>query len=281
MLVLAYGFLQVGSEDVPSWATAAGALGILLMLIFVGLERDHIVVQLSAKKARNNAMTIGIVLVLIGIAIGVNVVAYQLDKRWDLTSAKSFSLSPQTAAYLESLEEPIEVLAFFPDQSEEERYFRDLVATMESHTEQLDVHFFDPVRQPSKAREYEITDMGVILQRGEQQVHVASPYAESSVRLALINLLSDETHLICFSTGHGEPDIEEVEQAHNFGLLSWSLEDQNYLPIPVNLEQTGSVPEECTVFVATNTARGWRSEDVDSLVQYVLEGGQAHVPECS
>ena len=144
MLTLAYTFLQIGSEEVPTWAMMIGGFGISLMLIFVGIERKTIVTQLSGQQNRNNLLAVGLVLILTGIAIGINVIAYQLDERWGLTSDQSFSLSPQTIAYLESIDEPVEVLAFFPDQSEEERYFRDLSATMSAHTDRLEVQVLDP-----------------------------------------------------------------------------------------------------------------------------------------
>lgn len=273
MLTLAYTFLQIGSEEVPTWAMMIGGFGISLMLIFVGIERKTIVTQLSGQQNRNNLLAVGLVLILTGIAIGINVIAYQLDERWDLTSDQSFSLSPQTIAYLESIDEPVEVLAFFPDQSEEERYFRDLSATMSAHTDRLEVQVLDPIRQPSKAREYDITDMGVVLQKGERQIQVASPYSEASFRLALINLLSEETHYVCFSTGHGEPSIEDPEHPDNYGQLSWSLEDQNYFPIAVDLAQVAEVPSECSVFVATSTSRGWSESDMGALQRFALRGG--------
>ena len=58
-----------------------------------------------------------------------------------------------------------------------------------------------------------------------------------------------------------------------FGATRQSLEDQNYFPIAVDLEQFGDIPPECRVFIATNTARGWSKTDVQAIQRYALQGG--------
>ena len=100
------------------------------------------------------------------------------------------SLSPQTIAYLSSISEPVSVGLSRPKPR---TVFSGPIHHHEVAHESSGGSDFRP-RHPSTAREYDITDMGVVLQQGDRQIQVVSPYSEGAFRLALINLLSEETH---------------------------------------------------------------------------------------
>jgi hypothetical protein len=273
-LILGYISLAIGAEVLPAWAHAMGAAGLLLILVYLAVERHQIQDTLSGRKARNNVIAICLVGLLAGSAIGINVMAHQLDKRWDLTADQSFSLSPQTETILADIDEPIEVLGFFSSDSQEERYFYDLTTNMRRHTDQLTVELFDPIRQPSRARQYDITGQGVILRREDESVFVQEPYDESKFRLALLQIQSPEPHSICFSSGHGEPKLDELTQIGDFGIFVSLLEEMNYQAHYVDMLREDEIPMECTVFVAATLDRDWGDAALLKMERYLARGGQ-------
>jgi hypothetical protein len=274
MLVLAFLGFNLGAGEPEAWVHALGGLGLGLIAIFLSIERVQIADQLTGRIGRTYLLSSALVMLFIGTAIGVNSLASSLDERWDLTSERSFSLSPQTIAILESLEEPVEVLAFFQNKSEEERYFRDMSSHMGSYTEMLDVQLIDPIRQPSQARLHEITDMGVILRSGDRMSWVTSPYGESAFRVALLQLLKDEPYQVCFSAGHGEPEIDEDQSPDGFGMLTLALDELYYLAQSVELLGLEDIPDRCSVYVASVMERDWQPSELEALARYLARGGQ-------
>src|SRR5256885_773311 len=66
----------------------------------------------SGRQARYGSLAALSVLIVLGILGGINYVASRENKRWDLTSAKQFTLSDQTKKVLQNLKEPLKVHVF-------------------------------------------------------------------------------------------------------------------------------------------------------------------------
>ena len=82
-LILGYISLAIGAEVLPAWAHAMGAAGLSLVLVYLAVERNQIQDTLSGRTARHNVIAIALVVLLAGSAIGINIMAHQLDQRWD------------------------------------------------------------------------------------------------------------------------------------------------------------------------------------------------------
>ena len=281
-ILLSIGFLVLSSsENTPAWAQLMGISGLLGMTIAVAVEYRNIVEALTKKQTQLDLRAGAIVASLAGVAIGINVMAHHLDQRWDLDGRSRLSLSPQTVALLSNLDTPIQMDAFVSSGSEEELLVEDLVHLLEKHTTQLTVRIIDPIRQPSLARNQEVTGNELVFIAGENESRMSLELEdqgfESAFRSAFIRVSNPDVHRVCFSDGHGEPDIDQDTDPSGFGILDLALAGLNYRTQRIELLTAGEVPADCTIFVATAVTRDWSSDELIAMRDYIARGGQVLV----
>ena len=86
-------------------------------------------------------------MVVVAIVILVNVAVSRYgDRRWDLTSAKKFSISPETVKVLKGLNDNVDIYAF--NDARGMQADRDLLDNYTNVTRRVTAHYVDPNRQP-------------------------------------------------------------------------------------------------------------------------------------
>ena len=183
---------------------------------------------------------------VVAIALMANVVAARHFARGDWTRGGLYRLSDKTIAVLRTLPRPVEVTVFrYPSRGAERGravagLLRELMERARRYGgDRLQVSYIDPDREPQRAEAaarrhgigaYELSQGVVVLTSGgrarvvteddlvesavdadgEATPTIRAWKGESALLSALLTVTSDDPDRICFSQGHGEPDIAAV-----------------------------------------------------------------------
>ena len=250
-------------------------LGIVSVVGWAWRNRVDMQQGLAERGARMTGTSLLLVVTAAGIAIAGYALAERHDKRFDLTSSGRFTLSAQTKEILESLDQEVQVLAFFTPGTPEDVKFRDLIDGYEKGSSRMSVDIHDPQLRPMLARQHEVTTATgtVILMSGDDQQRLESDFGEEALSNALVRLTSGETHEICFTTGHQELDPDDDMDPSGLGLAVLKLEGQNYQARKVGLAREGRVPETCEVLISADPRVDLLPAEREMVAAYVAQGG--------
>src|SRR5438128_3385224 len=211
-------------------------------------------------------------MVVVAIVILVNVAVSRYgDRRWDLTSAKKFSISPETVKVLKGLNDNVDIYAF--NDARGMQADRDLLDNYTNVTRRVTAHYVDPNRQPALARQFEVRAAGTIVVAEGGRHYAASSADEQGITNALIRLTKG-LKKACFIGGHGERDLESAER-DGFQHFKKGLTDENYTVETLTL-LTGKneIPADCAVTVIAGPQHDYEPPEIDTLRKYVTDGGR-------
>src|SRR6266568_3145490 len=212
-------------------------------------------------------------LVVAAIVILVNVaVSRYVDRRWDLTSGKKFSLSPETFKVLKGLSGNVDVYAF--NDTRGMQADRDLLENYTNVTRRVTAHYVDPNRQPAMARQFEVhtPERTIVVAEGGRH-YAASSADEQGITNALIRLTKGMKK-VCFIGGHGERDLESAER-DGFQRFKKGLTDENYTVETLTLlAGKNEIPADCAVTVIAGPQHDYEPPEIDTLRKYLMDGGR-------
>lgn len=193
------------------------------------------------------------------------------DQKWDLTPNQKFSLSPQTVKLLKGLSQDVDIIVF--DQEIRMRAHRDLLDNYAVTTHRVTVHYVDPDRQPSLARQYSVRSDGTVVVVAGDRHFEAKSADESGVTNALVRVLKGEK-TVYFIQGHGERDLESSERG-GYNHLKKEFQNENYQAKPLVLLQKMEIPADGSLVVIAGPRNDYLPQEVDVIRKYVTDGGRA------
>jgi ABC-type uncharacterized transport system involved in gliding motility auxiliary subunit len=282
MFGLVRGSVELGLYTPAKPQTLTQWIAISIGMLIVGLAIYGILNPagvrrfVSGRQARYGSNALIMAVAFLGILIIVNWLAVQYPKKLDLTEDKQHTLAPETIQALETLPEPIKALAFFSAQyprDNAESLFNDLKS---GSAGKFDYQFVDPNADPVLARQYGITGDGkIVLVMGDARETVS--YAdENLVTQAMIRLISPESRVVYFLTGHGEPDLEASEPTSLLRAKE-SLESKNYSVQQLNLAAENKIPPDAKAIVVAGATEPLLKQEVALLRTYLNQGGSVIV----
>jgi ABC-type uncharacterized transport system involved in gliding motility auxiliary subunit len=212
---------------------------------------------------------------VIGVAILVlaNWFVSRHDQRWDLTPNKKYSLSPQTVKVLKGLSQDVSIYVF--DSEGQMRGHRDLLDNFTTITRRIAVHYVDPDRQPSLAKQYAIRTDGTIVVAAGDRHFEAKNTDEEGVTNAVVRVLKGEK-TVYFIQGHGERDLESSDRG-GYDRIKKEFENENYQVKPIVLLQKLEIPSDCSLLVIAGPRNDYLSQEVDAIQKYVSGGGRVMI----
>jgi len=275
-------------------------------------RRDDAAPPSSKRKPATDASvkisaSIGIIAAMV-VAVVVNILVSRHYERWDWTKGGLYTLSPATLQTLQSLEEPVDVYVMLSSGDPLQVSMQHLLSAYEAETNRLNIKYVDPDRSAAEFLALQqrfgvvagraddgriVTDAALIVVRGEKPyfvtaadlVHVEDPEdlrtrprLEQGVTSAIRNVLGDEKPKICFTTGHGEAELNLGGQ-NGIAELRERLYKNNYevseVP-PAALTEPAERPlENCHLVVLAGPIEPVPEADVQRLVSFVRGGGNA------
>lgn len=252
-----------------------------------------------ARRFRLANRTVQIVLGLCLIA-SLNFLAAKYFGRIDLTQSGTYTLAPESKAYIRELEEPVEIIVTIPKDPDIpelvqihqhlEKLFREYEATgMIDGEAHILVEYVDIYRQRKRAQEiatkYSLTQENIILvAKGDRkrEIRQGDLYevegdqiigfrGEKTITSAIIDVSSKDEDKIYFLVGHGEMRLDDVDPLRGLSQLEAFLRERNYTLATLDLAVDADVPADADLIVVPSPQASLLPEEVEKLRRYMSE----------
>jgi ABC-type uncharacterized transport system involved in gliding motility auxiliary subunit len=244
---------------------------LFLVVLHAALRFEDIVKAVGQRQMKYGSNTLAMVLGCLGLLAAVNYIAARNSKRWDLTKNQRYSLSDQSKKLVAALEEDVKVLYF--QRKERMPEGRDRLQQFERASSHIKTEFIDPVQQPARAREYDVSAVPtVVLERGAKREKISND-SEQDITNALIKVTRDTKKTVCFASGEGQADIDDFSE-QGYSAAKSALSKSQYETKKVVLLQEGKIPEDCTVVAVPGPQKDLMPGVVSLLRDYVAKGGR-------
>lgn len=261
------------------------------MAIWKSAKKERKAESAERKQTENRRLlytcnTLLIVLIAFAAGIIINLLAARYNWRYDTTRNKLYSLSEQTRqtmAALDKKEQPLEIIAFFQEDSQNERLVQELLKEYKEQSKNLSYRFIDPYKHPAETKRYQIQQEGTLLiLMGEEERKVfpgdifsfsyyGPPqfYGEQAVTRAISKMLTGGEETLYFLQGHGEGSINDEYIA-----LANYLKGEGYNVHEVNLPKEGEIPEDCSLLICAGPEQDLLAEEETLIRSFTAQGGR-------
>jgi len=189
--------------------------------------------------------------IFLGILIVLMLFAQQYHLRFDLTTNKRYSLSPQSIKVLNKLKKSVKVIGFFTTGAEKNKA-KDLLEQYTYHSKKIDYIFIDPERHPLEAKKYNIHRYNTLV-------------VQTDLRREQIYQISEEklTNAIV---------IKDVEK-NGYSKLKEILNEKGYEVKSLLLVKQPKIPEGTALLVIAGPQKALLPAEVESIKAYLNNGG--------
>ncbi|MGB0744375.1 MAG: Gldg family protein, partial [Opitutales bacterium] len=252
-----------------------------------------------ARRFRAVNRTIQIILGL-ALIMALNFLASKYFRRVDLTQSGSYTLAPETKAYIRELNETVNIIVTIPNDPDIPelvqihqhlgKLLREYEATgTQDGKKKIEIEYVDIYRQRNRAQElanlYRLTQENVILvARGQRtrEIRQADLFevdnneivgfrGEKAITSAIIDVASDDVDKIYFVVGHGEMRLDDVDPLRGLSQLESFLRERNYLLATLDLAVDPIVPEDADLVVIPSPQASLLPEEEEKLRRYMTE----------
>ncbi|HUH97631.1 MAG TPA: GldG family protein [Anaerolineales bacterium] len=277
--LVALKFAPTLNLNLNLWISISAALVVLGLAAYAIVAPDRVARFFTGRQARYGSNTLVMALAFLGILFVINMLTFQNPKPLaDLTEDKQNTLAPQTLQALAALPGNVNAIGFFSSQTPSDTARQLLAKYKTAGKGKFDYSFIDPNANPTLARQYGITGDGKIALVMGKAFQVASSADETTIDQALILLISPQTRVIYFLTGHGEADINGSDNTAMTQARTM-LENKSYTVKTLNLATTNSIPSDAKAIVIPGPKDPLLDQEVSLLKAYVAKGGSLVVME--
>lgn len=236
------------------------------------------------------------------ILIAVNYLGFKHYWRKDFSLNKYFELSPKSIEVLKTLKEPVKITTYFlqsPIQPQvdgliQEYQFR---GGDKIQVEKIDVAK-NPERAEELAKKFKFTQQEnlVIFEYKDRSKYISEKdlaefdndnpmmggggprkvrafKGEQQFTSAIQTLLEGKASKVYFTTGHGEKDLADGS-ARGLSDLATRIKGSNLDPLPLNLSQTGEVPQDADAVVIAGPRSAFNSVEVQAIQKFLQQKGK-------
>lgn len=243
--------------------------GVLIIAAAVAVNRAAIVAWYHNRRGVF-ALTLAIsAVLLVGILVLANIVAWYHPARLDLTKSKRNTLAPETRQLLHRLAADVTLTQFARVRDTQ---VDALLRSFANGTPRVRAAFVDTDREPLLARQLKIVKNGtVVVEASGKRKKLEAP-SEADLATAVLAVTTHEPRAICFTSGHGEHALAN-EAAAGLSAAKEAIEATNYRAQARSLVEQ-DVPPDCTVLVLAGPQHELLPIEQDRLVKFVAGGGR-------
>ena len=259
-----------------------------VLLIILGIAISAITISLFRKKSQNfwqkrsteagfNTLVSTLaILIIVGL---INFIVAGYNWRFDLTENQLFTLAPQSQEIVQNLSQPLKVWLF---DSDVDLATIKLLENYRNYNNNFQFEVIDPEIEIGLAEQF-----GVQSPRGIAEIYLESQgqkklvaiinklqgesLSETQLTNSLANLNREENPYIYFLQGHGEPELDQVEQGFTQAIAE--LEARGYIVAPLNLAISQQIPENADLIAIANPLRTLFPQEITALQNYLDNGG--------
>ena len=253
----------------------------------------------STKRRLVFGSTLGAAALLAIAFVGIlNYLAVRHYWRWDWTRSQLYTLSERTTNILEALDKDVSVVVFMDDTSEVFEPTKELLARYAAASPRIDVDVIDPARNLARAQQlverYDVDRAAVVFESGgDKRIVDAADLADydySAMQMggapeltgfkgeqlftsAIVELVEERKPTILFTTGHGEPSLDDLEP-RGLGRLQRFLGQDNF-----TIEEWASlgkteVPAGTDLIVVAGPSQPFAEPELQLLGRFLAGGGR-------
>lgn len=256
---------------VPRLLLVAAVLALACGVLF---DPERVRRAITGRQARYGSNALVMTLAFLGILVVVNYLAYTNPARADLTEDRQHTLAPETLLTLARLEQPVVIKGFYPAEMQAaQEDVRPLLDEFRIRSGgKLSYQFIDPWENPAQARDYGVTrDGSLAVVYGEASQVVTYP-SEEEITRALVRLLNPEERKVYFLAGHGEGDVQAVDDS-GYSEARATLEGKTYLTETLNLQVDPTIPPDALAVLILGPTVPLAGEEVEVISRYLEDGG--------
>jgi ABC-type uncharacterized transport system involved in gliding motility auxiliary subunit len=244
--------------------------GVFALVAYLSAGVDNLRDFLGERSTKYGASTIVASLLFIGILASLNYLSTRYHRKFDLTESSVYSLSPQSAGIVGKLDKELKLQAFVEGGINPD--LRDLFDSYKYVSDKVSYQLIDPNRQPELAEQYKITAYNTVrLEYGETSTTINQP-TEEAITNAIIKVTRASQQVVCFVEGHGEPDLEQVQEARGYSQAKAALTNENYEVKKVLLLNQQDVPAECSVVIIAGPTKPFLEHELTALQRFMKSG---------
>ena len=273
MLVTAYAGAAAFTTKLDEQWTWVLVGGVLLLTFWFFLERQELKQSVGRRTGKRLISSLGLSALALATAVAISLIALRFDHQFD--SQLPSTLSDQSKSVLRALEDPITVTAFFTeDVIQTKTAFERLMDTMALETENLKFEIHDPIQDNLIASQYlPISPYGTLfLEQGEKRQKIEGDFSEEKLIGALVQFISSEKHVICFTSGHNEMALTDYENPAGMGLFVNAMVRQNYEEKSISLINDQGIPNTCEVVVIAGPMEDFLDNELAMLSAHIKQG---------
>lgn len=233
LLTMDFGALVVGKL----------LLGLLLVGVYLATNPDFFTRVSGARSSGLLALSASTVVLVVGLVVAANYLAFRHVKQWDLTREGVFTLTKQTTDLLARLKDDVKVYAFYGNIEPVFAPTEELLERLAAQSPRFTFEMVNPESRPDLVEKYKITDAGprlVVTARG-QDTRAKEPTEEALVN-AIIKVAEQTTKKIVFLKGHGELDITDDKTAGGLKVVADALGNEGYVVEALSLMDVAATP---------------------------------------
>lgn len=236
----------------------------------------------------------------ISLLTGLHYLASRHFYRLELQIVNRPSLTAETQAYLDQLDEEVEVVATIAadspkaDEQALYRYVRRLLldyqyASRHGGKTWLKTEFVNLYREPLRAaelsRQYNLDQPNLVLFRcgSRQRIIVPSDIfdftnglpsvakGEQAFTSALVEVASQDCPKLYFLAGHGEMQLDDPDSARGLSVMAGELKARNFTAAVLDLTSAAGIPADAAAVLIVDPQGPLASHEVDALRAYLME----------
>lgn len=201
---------------------------------------------------------------LVAALVAVDVGAHRVRRAVDLTADRSLTLSDQTREVVASVDEPVRLVALVR-ANERRAEASALLTRYRRLNRHITWEILDPESSPGELRRLEMDPVvDAVAAASGDRVERGPTITEQDLTSALARVVRDEKPTVCFTTGSGEPSIDDSTE-DGLSTATAVLRSNGYVVQTLDLVTADEVPAECdAVAVVAPTAPRLAGADVVS-----------------
>lgn len=210
------------------------------------------------------------VLLVLALLATIAWLGEQYNIEFDWTANQRNSLTQESAALLQTLEEPLQIVAYVSEDPVLRGALENLVGRYQREKADVTLQFINPDLAPEQARAAGVRFDGTLVVHYQGRREQVSNVNEAGLSQAIARLSQAHDSWIVFMTGHGERAIDGRAN-FDLGLLGAELAQQGFKVQSLNLA-TMPLPDNTQVLVVAGPRTEWLPTETEAVRKF-LEGG--------
>ncbi len=207
----------------------------------------------------------------LAVLLMINFLGTRYHYRFDVSSEGVNSLSDQSRAILDELDETVSIQAYV--DAGRDPVLEELLDAYRYESDKVEVRVIDPQIQPQLAQQAGISQLPTLrVQLGDQSTLVTKA-EEEAITNAINRVSAKSRKKIYFMEGHGEASIKDKQTPAALGLFAEALKNQNYDVETLFLPEVEHVPEDASLVILPDAERDYFPHELDALNRYLKGGG--------